>query len=262
VKDDESKLIRIAEGIAPEEATLHFMMNCIISSRVEIGLESNKDEYDEDVNVYLAHLLNSFISPRYYRAARRYISEYDTDIFARIESSQDPRFKYTLYKTPADFLLLSIGLFSHEEEEIDNSGPDFRGVHRGRVGRGKTYYHFAFSYRQRITPRSPSVSEVLAKLSRSFEKYVRILSHVRGEYFNLREQLSQGELFHLQRSIDKTASKEKVRKTQDEFLDIYLSWKQTKDDRLLGELKDVCDRLRELDSTFRFDPSLSPLSKK
>lgn len=255
----ESKIIRIAEGTSPEEATLQFMMNCLLYSRLETGLESNADEYDEDVNVYLAHLLNSFINPRYYRAARRYISDYDTDVFARLESSQDARLRYTIYKTNADYLLLSMGIFSHKNPEIDQPGPLFRHGREGRMGRGKAYYHFAFSYSQRISPRSPSISEVLAKLSRGFEKYVRILSHVRGEYFNLIEHFSEGELFHLEQSINQTARQEKLRAIQDEFLDLYLSWKRTRDPLEFRRMQEVCDRLRELDPTFKFHPSPAPL---
>lgn len=250
-----SKLIRIAEGIPPEEATLQFMMNCLLYSRIETGLESNAEEYDEDVNVYLAHLLNSFINPRYYRAARWYVSEYDYDVFARLEESRDLRLKYTIYKTNADFLLLSIGIFNPEEPEMDDPRPQFRHSREGRVSRGKAYYHFAFSYSQRISPFSQSISDVLAKLSRGFEKYVRILSHLRGEYFGIVERLSDGEMFHLERSIDKTGAREKLRKAQNDFLDLYLSWRRTKDDRQLRRLREVCRRLRVLDPTFKYDPA-------
>jgi len=248
-----SKIIRIADGTPPEKATFQFMMNCILCSRIDTGLESNTEEYDEDVNVYLAHLLNSFINPRYYRAARRYISEYDTDVFIRLEGSQDARLKYTVYKTNADHLLLSLGIFGPDTLELDNPSPPFRRKTRGQMGRAKAYYHFAFSYSQRISPRSPSISEVLAKLSRGFEKYVRILYHLRGEYFNLFERISDGEMFHLERSIDETASREDLRRTQDEFLDTYLAWKRSRDESLLGRLKEVSERLRDLDPTFRFE---------
>jgi hypothetical protein len=249
-----SKLIRIAEGTPPEDATLQFMMNCLLYSRIETGLESNTDEYDEDVNVYLAHLLNSFINPRYYQAARRYITEYDTEVTAQLERSRNVRMKYTIYKTNADFLLLSTGIFSGGDPEIHRPGSQPGHGREDRVERGKTYYHFAFSYSKRITPRSPSLTEVLAKLSRGFEKYVKILSHMRGEYFNLYERLTAGEEFHLHRSIDDAAQRENLRRTQDEFLDLYLSWKKEPNGVLIDRLQEVCERLRELDPTFRFEP--------
>jgi len=45
------------------QPTYYFMINCLLYSRMETGLVSNQDYYDEDVNVYLAHLLHSFINP-------------------------------------------------------------------------------------------------------------------------------------------------------------------------------------------------------
>jgi hypothetical protein len=54
--------------------TYHFMMKCLLYSRMETGLVSNQDFYDEDVNVYIAHLLNSFIDPQYIERSSRYLS--------------------------------------------------------------------------------------------------------------------------------------------------------------------------------------------
>jgi len=251
----ENKIIRIAEGASPEDATLQFMMNCLLYSRIETGRESNTDEYDEDVNVYLAHLLNSFINPRYYRAAQKYITDYDTDVFSRLEKSKDARMKYTLYKTNADYLLLSMGIFSSGGPDSWRPRPPFKNGRRGKIRRGRTYYSFAFSYSQRITPRSSSITEVLGKLSRGFEKYVEILSHVRGEYFNLFDRLSEGEEYHILRSIDETEEKETLHRAQDEFLDLYREWKEHPGEGETRKLEVVCERLRALDPTFKFVPN-------
>ena len=52
------------------QPTYYFMINCLLYSRMETGLVSNQDFYDEDVNVYLAHLLHSFINPEYVELLR------------------------------------------------------------------------------------------------------------------------------------------------------------------------------------------------
>ena len=170
------------------QPTYYFMINCLLYSRMETGLVSNQDCYDEDVNVYLAHLLHSFISPEYVEQSRKFLSKYDTDVFRRLATSTDARLKYQIYKTNADFLLVSIGIF-------DN--PVTTGAARARlqpseeayIGRGKTYYHFAYTYSQQMHRKNAGVSEVLEKLSTGFEKYLRILSHMRGEYLDLHEAL-------------------------------------------------------------------------
>src|SRR5215471_13090593 len=62
------------------EPTYYFMINCLLYSRMETGLVSNQDFYDADV-------------------------------FRRLQNSTDARLKYAIYKTNADFLLVSIGIF-------------------------------------------------------------------------------------------------------------------------------------------------------
>ncbi len=71
------------------QTSYFFMLNCLLHSRVNIGIESNSEVYDEDVNVYLAHLLNSHIDPRYLLRASSYISQTDADVVANIGRSFD-----------------------------------------------------------------------------------------------------------------------------------------------------------------------------
>jgi len=97
------------------EPTFFFMMNCLLYSRLESGNPSNQNYYDEDVNVYLANLLTSFMNPDFHERTRKYLSPYDTDLFDKVRNSPDVRLKYTIYKTNADFLLISIGIFRNPD---------------------------------------------------------------------------------------------------------------------------------------------------
>src|SRR5258707_12725930 len=128
------------------QPTYYFMINCLLYSRMETGLVSNQDFYDEDVNVYLAHLLHSFINPEYVEQSKRFLSKYDTDVFRRLASSSDSRLKYLIYKTNADFLLISIGIFDNPAASaaVRRHQPS----EEAYIGRGKTYYHFAYTYGQ------------------------------------------------------------------------------------------------------------------
>ena len=206
------------------QPTYYFMINCLLYSRMETGLVSNQDFYDEDVNVYLAHLLHSFINPEYVEQSKKFLSRYDTDVFRRLSTSTDARLKYLIYKTNADFLLVSIGIF-------DN--PLASAAHRAKlqpseeayVGRGKTYYHFAYSYSQQMHRKNAGVSDVLEKLSVGFDKYLRILSHMRGEYLDLMKRLSSGEVYHLERQVNEHSMQEMLKVKQDELLELYSAWK-------------------------------------
>jgi hypothetical protein len=241
--------------------TYLFMMKCLLYSRMETGLVSNKDYYDEDVNVYIAHLLNSFTHPDYIERARPYLSKYDTEVFQRLASSRDARLKYTLYKTNADFLLVSLGIFDNPEMNLEKGVPVRQGTQdrqilkpreEAYVGRGSTYYRFAYSYSQQIHGRNTGITEVLEKLSAGFDRYLRILSHMRGEYLNLLRSLSRGEVYHLERVVNEGQRQQSLRQKQDELLDLYLEWKQTKDSTLKSQIEALQEEIRRISPDFHF----------
>ena len=118
------------------QPTYYFMINCLLYSRMETGLVSNQDFYDEDVNVYLAHLLHSFINPEYVEQSQASSSRSTTPTCSAASSnSSDARLKYLIYKTNADFLLVSIGIFDNPMAAggVARQAPaERRGLHRPR----------------------------------------------------------------------------------------------------------------------------------
>ena len=233
------------------QPTYSFMINCLLYSRMETGLVSNQDFYDEDVNVYLAHLLHSFINPDYVEQSRKFLSRYDTDVFRRLSNSTDARLKYLIYKTNADFLLVSIGIFDNPMA-AEGHRSKIQPSEEAYIGRGKTYYHFAYSYSQQMHRKNAGVGDVLEKLSVGFEKYLRILSHMRGEYLDLVKRLSHGEVYHLERSIDEQSQQEMLRVKQDELLELYSAWKQEPNKETTENLERVVSEIRQLNPDFKF----------
>jgi hypothetical protein len=252
--DAESHMNLDADAQREHEPTFHFMMNCLMYSRLETDNPSNRDYYDEDVNVYLANLLTSFMRPQFHERSRKYLSRYDSNLFDKVKRSGDVRLKYTIYKTNADFLLISIGIFRNANGKRPNSkGELFGDSEEVYMGRAKAYYQFAYSYSQAVFRKATAVSDVLEKLSRGFEQYVQILSHMRGEYFNILETLGTGQVYHLERSIDPYTSDAELKQLQDEFLDQYSEYMKTRDPALEKELRALCKRIQRIDETFRFD---------
>ena len=233
------------------EPTYYFMINCLLYSRMETGLVSNQDYYDEDVNVYLAHLLHSFLNPEYVEQSKKYLSKYDADVFRRLQSSNDARLKYVIYKTNADFLLVSIGIFD-QPMAPEATGEHPKPAEEAYVGRAKTYYHFAYSYSQQISRRQSGVSEVLEKLSVGFEKYLKILSHMRGEYLDLGRRFSDGEVFHLERTVNEAGKQEQIKAKQDQLLELYSTWRRQPTPELEADMDRLARDIRELNPDFRF----------
>ena len=243
--------IDLKENTRDLQPTYYFMINCLLYSRMETGLVSNQDFYDEDVNVYLAHLLHSFVNPDYVEQSRRFLSKYDTDVFRRLSQSTDARLKYQIYKTNADFLLVSIGIFDNPGSA--SSARRVQPAEEAYIGRGKTYYHFAYSYSQQMHRKNEGVSEVLEKLSVGFDKYIRILSHMRGEYLDLVKRLSNGEVYHLERSVDEHSQQELLRVKQDELLELFSEWKKQPTDATVEGLERVVGEIRQINPSFRFE---------
>src|SRR5262249_29946713 len=121
------------------------------------------------------------------------------------------------------------------------------------IGRGKTYYHFAYSYSQQMHRRNQGVSEVLEKLSVGFEKYIRILSHMRGEYLELVKRLSNGEVYHPQRSVNEHSQQELLRVKQDELLELYSAWKTEPTPEREQSLERIVTEIQQLNPEFRFE---------
>ena len=234
------------------QPTYHFSVQCLLYSRIETGLVSSPDCYDEDVDVYLAHLLHAFINPEFVEPSKKFLSRYDLDVFRRFASSSDACIRYLIHKTSADFLLVSTSIF-------DNPGPlvttrvHAQPSEEAYVGRGKTYYHFAYTYSQQMHRKNAGVAEVLEKLSVGFDRYLKILSHMRGEPLDLAKRLAQGEVYHLERTANEAAMQQLLRNKQDELLEAYSAWRARPDAATVESLERLVSEIRQLNPDFHFE---------
>lgn len=242
------------------EPVVSYVMDSILRSRIATGLESNTDVYDEDVNVYLALLLSSLADPKYHTWVSQYVSAYESDIYEKLEGARDQYVKFLTYKVNADYLLLSQGIF-----EIPSTiYSTLASRNRDAILRGKAYYQIAGSLTRQMHDDRRALAEVLQKLAHGYEKYLTILSYMRGQYFNILKEFTPGELFHFDRETDAFARAEVLRSKRDAFLDVFSSWKKsigTSDERKYeASVREAADQLAALDPTFRSPfapPSLS-----
>jgi hypothetical protein len=236
-------------GRPPEDRT-GFLLRCLLSSRGDIGLPSDDGGGDHDVNIYLAQLLSAYADPRYCMRVGNYIAAHDSVVFEKAQHSPSKRFRYSVYRINADHLLMSIGVFANPTGRRPDSRPQpLRSGDTTFVGRAKAYYDFASTYSQCVFGRSSAVPDVLGKLAAGFERYVRILSYMRGEYLGFVGRLSDGEIYHL----DRLAQAEGIDALRDEFLDRFSEWKRTGTPAARQRLLAVVERLQQLDPSFRAD---------
>jgi len=235
------------------EKIYFYMMNCLLYSRIESGFPSNDEYLDEDVNVYLANLLTQTVGSGPEKGKGRSLAGDDASLFQRVRTIENPRQKYMLYKTHADHLLISLGIFGNPKGSRPNSAPSMAMSENSYIGRGKTYYSLAQSYAVETYRRHTAVADVLGKLSRGFEKYVKILSCLRSDYFNFHHRMTDGELFHIECSLDLEGHREELKKLYDRFLDLYSSYRKKKTPGLKKKLDEVSARIGALDPSFKFE---------
>ncbi len=239
-------------GGAPRaaEPSSQFMMRCLLSTRAELSLQSDDDTTEQEVNVYLTSLLCSYGDPGYCVRVGGYLSTYDSTVFERAQHSSSHRYRYTVYKVNADHLLMSLGVFHNPTGRRPDACP--APLRRGGemfVARAKAYYDFAAAYGLRVFGRASAVCEVLDRLGSDFEKYVAILTHLRGTYLDFVTRLGDGELFHLQRAV----TNEGTSALHDELLDRWSEWRRDPTPEARALLLETVERLRRLDPDFHFD---------
>lgn len=245
-------------SIGPQEDrpvghTYFFMMNNLLYSRIESGHPSNDEYFDEDVNVYLAGLLASLIDPNYHAITGKYIMRYDIPLFEMVKSTDNSRTKYQIYKTNADFLLVSIGIFNNPNRMRSHAATWMNMPRKTYIGRGMAYYNLARSYCLETFRRNTALGAVLGKLSTGFEKYIRIISLMRSEYLNMYRKITSGELYHLVDSINQIGEQDELETLYDEFLDAYTRHRRECSPNSRQVLTAVARRIKHLDPSFRFE---------
>jgi len=228
MRDPYLKLGPDASSLAPlsREEVGYFFTNCFLLSRLDSDLPSDLREFDEDVNVYTASLLAGIVSGREDFLRSDLVSFRDADVFARVQDTKDRRLRYRVYKANADFMYVSLGLFSEGPAPADHEPVEDERTSL-LTGRGKSYYHFASAYAERLYGRGAAIAEVMDKLSRHFEAYARVMSWMAGEYLHLVNRLSAGEVFHIERAAQKRFEDAQRVSAWDDLLDSYVEWQRT-----------------------------------
>ena len=236
-----------------KELSSFFMVNCFLKSRINLNMESNATYFDEDVNIYIAMLLDSVINDPNVMFGHDLISKYDTDLARKMEKARNLRDKYNIYKTNADYLLLSLGVFDNLGLSSHVEKPYYHIDKKTYIDRARVYYQFAAIYAERIYGKSSGICAVLRKLSYGLDKYLTLLQYMRKEYLNLQKSITQGEKYHLQKLLKSIENKDYIRQKRDEFLDLYSQWLKTKRASLIVPINRIIEELKEMDPEFQFE---------
>lgn len=233
------------------DSAIRYLLGTIIKSRNEINFPSNSCIYDEDVNVYMAHLLFAVSLPEYHEMAEPYLSTDTSDILRWVRATEDRTIRYFIFKVNADHILMHTAIF--DDLNKNSRKRIFRKTPQHHQEVAKLYYEQAAAYHKRIYRKKTGVGEVLTKLAQYFDQYQEILRYARREYFHFVNSFKDqafnqflGEFKQYERDFNSKAK-------MDRFLELYGRWLMSHDPALATEVLRVTRELKAIDPDFNFD---------
>ena len=240
-----------------QEEALGLMVKWVLHARHRLGAPSNTPAFDEDVNIYLAHLLLAAIDPRYRTLCDQYVAPHDLDVFQHANRTDLPQLKSLIYRLNADHWLLVLGIFQPVRTGGDSPSPSTDAMPRAVYeGYGSTYYQFAAAYARQHTTRPGGASDVLNKLADDFGKYTLVLTEVRQDYFHFLEAVSSRQFTQLLKDVNDDERETRLRQLRDAFLDAYSRWRQSPTAEHQQHLTASASALQQMDPTFHYAPSI------
>lgn len=231
------------------ESSISFLLNVLLKSRIACKLSSNEGRFDEDVNIYLAHLLFAASLPDYQNAIRRYISKNVSEITDLIQRNEDRIVRYFIYKVNADHLMIHLGIF----QNLENSRDLYGKTEQQFCSMAQSFYKQAAIYNRKIYRRETAVGSVLEKIAVGFEKYQKILRLARKEFFHFSNHFQDEQFQKFCSDINKYEKEVKLNEAIDQFLDSYAEWIKNKGTKAKLSLITYAQRLKEIDPRFSFD---------
>ncbi|MBI3314305.1 MAG: hypothetical protein HYZ83_08735 [Candidatus Omnitrophica bacterium] len=235
------------------DSAIRYLLGAIINTRTESNFPSNYYTFDEDVNVYLAHLLFAVSLPEYHEMAEPYLSLESSDILKWVRATEDRTIRYFIFKVNADHLLIHSAIFDDLEKKgyhkiFSRSDKHYRDL-------AKLYYDQAAAYHKRIYRKKTGVGEVLQKISKYFDAYQHLLRNVRRDYFNFLNSFRDQVFQHFMTEVSKYEKNFAKKSKLDHFLELYAQWIAQKNPDLKMQILALARELSQLDPEFKFDPA-------
>ena len=250
--DNEKRLLYFDLEKHDRDTVVGYLLNTLLRARAACKIVSNGNGFfDEDVNIYLAHLLLASALPDYQELTQRYLALNSSELIEAVDQSQDKVLRYFIYKVNADYLLVHLGIFHDLATSIVHP---FRKPERSYIEMAQSYYNQASQCNQLIYRKHTAVGDVLEKLAHRFEDYKRILEVIREDFFRLLETVNSEEPKvgnDSEKLVRAVRVFERERKLN-AFLDMYGVWLATKSIELLPKLKRLAEEIKLLDPEFEF----------
>lgn len=235
------------------DSAIRYLLGSIIKCRKEHNFPSNYYTFDEDVNVYLAHLLFAVSLPEYHEMSEPYLSLDTSDVLRWVRATEDRTIRYFIFKVNADNILIHTAVFDDILHKQDSKLMKRSQRHYRELA--QLYYEQAAQYHTRIYRKQTGVGEVLQKMSRYYDSYHSLLKTVRRDYLGFMSNFRDQAFTQFVNEIKQYESQSQKTQKIDEFLDMFHQWLSHRDPAVEAQLRHRVEEIKKLDADFQFDMS-------
>jgi len=237
------------------ESAIYFLLESILKSRNQTPGLVRTPSCNEDVNIYLAHLLFAVSLPEYHDMADPFLSTNPNEVFEWVRETDDPMLRYFIFKVNADHLLVQSTIFNPDPQLAKrfSTKRDISDEKSEERLSAIFYYNQASRFHTGVYDKKTGVGEVLGKIAGQFDLYRRILAGVKEDYFKFIESFREQALRHFLVKLG-DYEKDHLRDIKmEQFLECYQGWLTTKAPALKSKILHLIQELGQLDPQFRFD---------
>ena len=220
----------------------YFLIKALLKSRIELGGNFADENDSQGAAIYLGLTLARMAEGNW---PWQLVTPYSSEIWQRQQAAQTRTDKVAILRVNGEARLLA-PVFDATHLGISQSGFSkqiFGSAEMAALGR--TCYLQAHEQAERLVY-GANVSALYRSIGEHFFDYLALIKHLAGEYLNMNQTLSNGELCLLQQGIS-------ISYAQDQFLDSYSSWRKDPSTANRQLLQRATEALQELDPKFSFE---------
>lgn len=238
------------QAVGPDQPLGFFLLESLLTARSGSSFPTNGAGPDEPVNVYLAHLLSSFL--RGDQDAR--IQFGSGALFTPPPTGANRRERAAYYRVNADHRLLHLGLFARGDA-VRRRNVLYRQTaaetRRRDLAAGQACYEAAANLLRGRPGADPAFVAVLDLLAAHFTDYVHVLGALATRQLGLGARLDNDDLARLlppdpaadQAAVAHLLATPPPPEALDTLLDLWLENQRNPDPGVTARLRDMADRL-------------------
>lgn len=237
------------------ESAIYFLLESILKSKDQTHGIKRSFSFDEDVNIYLAHLLFAVSLPEYHDMADPFLSNNPQEVFEWVRETDDPMLRYFIFKVNADHLLIQSTIFNPDPAIANRFTVKKNGREEKNEGHlaAILYYNQAARCHAGVYDKKTGVGEVLGKIAGQFDIYAHVLTGVKEDYFKFIDCFREQAFQHFLVKMNAYEKEHLHEMKMENFLEIYHEWLLNKDPGLKSKILLLTRELSQLDPQFNFD---------